>query len=272
MSIMRALFVLSALTFSGYALANDYNVNLVRPDVSWGAVISPKRLPYDPKLGIVSKGPFIIDLNHRENALLVGPLVVWANGYKPDGDPKTALGKIDLTNTTVELNASVDDPELNDPANPLSQGKAVFWFQSDLIRKTSPGGDYKVPARIANYAFSRNILPEVKSGKDVSIDMTPDLNQWTCMSQNPLDLRPMIGSAAKYTCALDHEEFAWAMAHPIDMGILLFLPGYQGDKPIKWLDPRNPGRTPIMQKATFYMRKFIIKCDPCATTAQAITK
>ena len=261
---LRALWLLVAcLTTLSPALAADYNVNLANSDVSWGAVLSERRLPYTQDQGILSRGPFYIDLNHRVSALLVGPLVVWANGYKPDGDPKAPLGRIDLTNAKIKFNVKLQRDGAKGKRDPLTGGKLVFWFQSVLPTTAVAGDDEAMPPRIVNYAYEKNILPGALVGVSDEISLFPDLNQWSCMGDNPVDTRPMIGSAAKYGCALDQEEFAWAMAHPIDMGFLFFLPPKASDgTAIRWLDPNNPSRTPVLRRITFSLNEFVIEHNP----------
>jgi hypothetical protein len=262
----RALIVFAVAAWSAslsccYA---QYNTNLATADVSWGAVLSVKRLPYVEGKGVVSQGPFYIDTNHREGALLVGPLVVWTNDAKPDGDPKTALGRVDLTHTKVEINAVTNYAPFSDRNDPLSRSRVYFWFQAALPHRTVAGDDEQMPPRYANYVLPINLLSPLVSGSDVALRIEPDLNQWKCLGRNPVDLRSMIGSAAKYTCALDQKEFAWAMAHPGDMGLLILLPRHTADGAlIDWLDPKNPARTPILNGSSFNLTKFIIECDDC---------
>ena len=78
------------------AFGCNYGINLANPSTYWGSVLSDHRLPFVANKGIVSQGPFLIDTNHRERALLIGPLVVWTQG---GAGPEKALGDIDLTNT-----------------------------------------------------------------------------------------------------------------------------------------------------------------------------
>src|ERR1700748_3395593 len=124
---MRTLWLLIACLINlSPALGADYNVNLANSNTSWGAVLSEKRLPFVADKGIVSSGPFYIDLNHRTEGLLVGPLVVWAHGYKPDGDPKTPLGRIDLTGTDIKFNVKLHrDGAGGKRGDVLSGGKLV---------------------------------------------------------------------------------------------------------------------------------------------------
>jgi hypothetical protein len=258
---MRMLWLLIACLIDlSPALGADYNVNLANSDTSWGTVLSEKRLPFVADKGIVSSGPFYIDLNHRTSALLVGPLVVWANGYQPDGDQETPLGRIDLTGTKIKFNLTLQRDGGKGKRDVLTGGKVVFWFQSKLTTTAVAGGDFDMPPRIVNYAYEKNLLPNSLSGTPDEISISPDLNHWSCMGDNPVDTRPMIGSAAKYGCAIDQREFAWAIAHPIDMGFLFFLPPKASDgTSIQWLDPNDPYRTPIMKRITFSLSEFVIE-------------
>jgi len=259
---LRAMTLLATLAVGGYLAAShadEYNVNLAGPDTYWGAVLSNDRLPYVVGKGIVSRGPYFIDTNHREGALLVGPLVVWVNGHKPANEPAIAIGPVDLRGTTVKIKASIDHRQWMGEANPFLGGRLVFWFQSRLKNKAVAGGDYEMPPRIANYFYNRDILPEAQSGASVELPVRPDLNQWTCIGHNPVDTRPMIGSAAKYTCALNQAEFAAAMATPINMGVLLLLPVHAPDgKSLPWLSAGAPDRTPTMGHSAFTLSEFII--------------
>lgn len=241
------------------ALGADYGTNLASPDVYWGSVLSNDRLPFVADKGIVSEGPYFIDINHRESALLVGPLVVWVNDHKPDGEFQTPLGRIDLTNTKIRLNVKFKYEPQQDEYDARLGGRVVFWFQSALSHTAVPGGDFMVPTRAANYVYNRNLLSDSISGKTVEIPVTPDLNQWTCLGDNPRDTRPFIGSAAKYTCALNQEEFAQAMSHPADMGILFLLPGQKPDgSDVDWLQPDREARTLAMAKTKFVLKEFTI--------------
>lgn len=251
-----AIVLLTAST----ALGADYGTNLVSPDIYWGSVLSNERLPFVPDKGVVAKGPFVIDINHREGALLIGPLVLWVNDHKLSGEPQIPLGRIDLTNTKIRLNVKFKYEPQADEYDVRLGGRVVFWFQSLLPHTAVPGGDYLMPLRAANYVYNRNLLPDSLSGTTVEIPVTPDLNQWTCLGHNPLDTRPLIGSAAKYTCALNQEEFEQAMAHPADMGVLFLLPGQKPDgSDVSWLQPDREARTLAMEKAKFILREFTIE-------------
>ena len=117
-----------------------------------------------------------------------------------------------------------------------------------------------MPRRTANYVYNTGLMPEGMSESTVEIRVTPDLNQWTCLGNNPIDLRPFIGSAANYTCALNQEEFAEAMAHPVDMGVLFLLPSHRTDgSSISWLRAARPARTETMENAAFILEEFTIE-------------
>jgi hypothetical protein len=243
------------------ASGDPYNVNLANKDIYWGSVLSDDRLPFVEGKGIVSSGPYLIDVNHRESALLIGPLVVWVNGLMPKADQKqTPLDKVDLRGTKVRIAVRLEHAPWRNEFDPRIGGKLVFWFQSSLRRGAIPGGDYEMPWRTANYAYNREI--SLTSGEPVEIDVKPDLNQWTCLGRNPIDTRPLIGSAAKYTCALNQEEFAQAMSKPENMGVLFLLPSKTPDGTnLAWLNAFAPYRTPIMGNTSFILREFVIQRD-----------
>ena len=241
------------------AFGCNYGINLANPSTYWGSVLSNHRLPFVANKGIVSQGPFLIDTNHRERALLIGPLVVWTQG---GAGPEKPLGDIDLTNTRIKIRIKMEYTPRENEVDPRVGGKLVFWFQSRLSRKAVAGGDFEMPWRTANYVYNTDLMPEGMSERTVEIPVTPDLNQWTCLGNNPIDLRPFIGSAANYTCALNQEEFAEAMAHPVDMGALFLLPSQRADgSNLSWLRPDRPARTETMENAAFILEEFTIERD-----------
>ena len=254
------LTFLILLQIGAQAFGCNYGINLANPSTYWGSVLSNHRLPFVANNGIVSQGPFLIDINHRERALLIGPLVVWVQ--KVNGRPETSLGDIDLTNTRIRIRIKMEYTPRENEVDPRVGGKLVFWFQSRLSRKAVAGGDFEMPERFVNYSYSTGLIPEGMSESTVEIPVTPDLNQWTCLGNNPVDVRPFIGSAAKYTCALNQEEFAEAMAHPGNMGALFLLPRRRTDgSNISWLRPARPARTETMENAAFILEEFTIERD-----------
>lgn len=255
--IIAALF--TCLSLVQPAHSEPYNVNLANKDVYWGSVLSDNRLSFVAGDGIVSSGPFYIDVNHRESALLIGPLVVWVNGHRSNTDKnQVPLGRVDLIGTKVRISVRLDYSPWENEFDARMGGKLVFWFQSKLDRETVAGGNYEIPWRAANYVYNQEI--DFRSGDAVEIDVTPDLNKWTCLGKNPIDTRPIIGSAAKYTCALNQDEFAQAMSRPANMGILFLLPpkSHDGSK-LAWLHADYPNRTPTMGNTRFILKEFIIE-------------
>lgn len=239
-----------------------YNINLAEPNTYWGTVLSNDRASFVPGRGVVSHGPFYIDTNHREGALLVGPLVMWVNGHRVAGETHVPRGNMDLRNTTIRFDLKLQHQAVENEFDFTVGGKVVFWFQAKLDREAVAGGDYQMPTRVANYVHVRNLLDPARRGEKTEIKVTPDLNQWSCLGSNPIDLRPLIGSAAKYTCALDQAEFEDAMAHPANMGFLILLPPKAPDgAKLTWLNSRNPVRTLAMPSTALELREFSISRD-----------
>lgn len=253
--IIAAIF--TCLSLVQPAHSGPYNVNLANKDVYWGSVLSDNRLPFVAGEGIVSSGPFYIDVNHRESALLIGPLVIWANDHRSNTDKnQVPLGRVDLIGTKVRISVRLDYSPWKNEFDSRIGGKLVFWFQSKLDRRTVAGGNYELPWRGANYVYNQNL----SSDTPVEINITPDLNQWTCLGRNPIDTRPIIGSAAKYTCALNQEEFAQAMSRPGNMGVMFLLPPKSPDgTDLAWLHADTPNLTPTMGNTRFILSEFIIE-------------
>ena len=259
--ISRLAAVSCGILFAGFGSAahcDSYNVNLANPDVYWWTVLSDERVPYVQGSGVVSSGPYYIDINHREGALLVGPLAVLLNGHSP-GNYHSPLGEMDLRNVTVRLNLKLDHQPWTHENSPLEGGQVVFWFQSELQERAVAGDNEEMPPRYVNYYWNQNLLPQATTQSLVEIPVAPDLNKWTCLGHNPIDTRPIIGSAAKYTCALNQQEFAEAMAKPISAGILFLLPRKKPDgSEALWLDPSNSYRTTTMGNTKFILSEFTI--------------
>lgn len=236
-----------------------YDNNLARPEVNWSTVLSTEKAKFVPSRGIISSGPYYIDTNHREGALLVGPLVVGVNRSAASDLSHAPVGKLDLRNTTVRFNLKLTRTTVNSDSDVLAGGKLVFWFQATLDRRAVAGGDYKMPPRHVNYIFNYDFTDEATTGAAVEVPVFPDLNMWTCLGRNPVDVRPIIGSAAKYTCALNQAEFSEAMANPESMGFLFLLPTQTDDgKILNFLDAAAPSRTLTMDQWTFALREFTI--------------
>lgn len=251
MQIAKVLLVGSLSISPAFADEGIYNTNLANKDVAWWAVLSNARRPYVDGVGIVSRGPLLIDVNHREGALLVGPLAVLLNGHKP-GEYSGALGRVDLTDTVVRLKLKIDG---------AVAGRAVFWFQSELKNKAHAGNNEEMPPRYVNYFYNRDIQKEAMANLPIEIGVRPDLNDWTCLGRNPVDVRPIIGSAAKYTCAINQTEFAEAMSKPLSTGVLFLLPPKRPDGSNWLLYPDNKW-TPIMDGVSFSLSEFEISREP----------
>lgn len=233
--------------------ASIYNRNLVNQRIYWRTILSLDRTPF-ANGQVIAKGPFHIDTNHREAALLVGPLALRTSGKESEGGVVTSLPSPNLTDATVRLRVKLDYEPAEGEHDVRKGGQLVFWFQAALPRAVA-GGDFQMPQRFANYVFNRNLLADAQAGIPIEIPIRPDLNQWTCLGQNPIDTRAVIGSAAKYSCALNQIEFANAVAKPESMGVLFLLP-VRDD----WLDgpEQAPMSTHVMKEATFALSEFVI--------------
>jgi hypothetical protein len=255
---LAVLTFLILLQIDAQAFGGNYGVNLANPDVYWYTVLSDDRVPYVQGTGVVSSGPYYIDINHREGALLVGPLAVLLNGHS-SGNYHSLIGEMDFRNVTVRLNLELDHQPSTPENSALEGGQVVFWFQSELKERAIAGDNEEMPPRYVNYYWNQNLLPQATTQGLVEIPVAPDLNKWTCLGHNPIDTRPIIGSAAKYTCALNQQEFAEAMAKPISAGILFLFPRKKPDgSEALWLDPSNPNRTKTMGNTKFILSEFTI--------------
>jgi hypothetical protein len=234
------------------AFSDPYNRNLASPDVPWGTVLSYLRVPFVPGEGIVSSGPFRIDFNHRETALLVGPLYVLLNGRASDSpNVQPHLGRTNLCDTTVRLNIALRDG--------LPDGRLVYWFQSIIPRTAVAGGPFEMPPRFVNYFHNTDLTKSAIAGETIEIPLHADLNEWTALGRNPCDMRPMIGSAAKYTACVNRDEFAGALSAPGNTGFLYLLPTCRNDSPINWLPSPLPFPAPeIMHGTKLVLREFTI--------------
>jgi hypothetical protein len=228
-------------------------------------------------VGIVFPGPWLLDVNHLESALLMGPAAIWTNGQHPNGQtvgkPSGIPGEPNLVGAKVLIRVYFEyhpDPNCPTEFDPRHGGKLVFWFQTKLprsphaIKYAQAKGipKKKWPERIVNYALNRNLLPDAsnEAAPTVSLDLTDDLNQWTCLSRNQLDNREMVGSAVKYTCALNAEEYKKALsAVSEDMGLLILLPDHDDrGAPLPWVNTSAPERTVGFAESRLILREFKI--------------
>lgn len=240
--------------------ADAYENNLASSEIAWLTVLSNDPVPYIRDKGIVATGPFFIDINHRESSLLVGPLTVQVNKSAGANASYKRVGDLDLRNTLVHFNVKVRTGESLDTPRLLEGGRLVLWFQATLKHRAVAGSKETMPSRHVNYAFHHDFLANALQGRDSTAVVTPDLNRWTCLGRNPVDVRPLIGSAAKYTCALSQAEFAEAMAKPESLGLLFILPNPSddGDGGVL-LDEKTPSRTKIMDGWKFELTNFSIE-------------
>lgn len=228
---------------------SSYNKNLATAEFGWGRVGDDQRLTPVAAGGLESKGPWFVDGNHWESGLLVGPAAIWTKGANR-GIPGTP----DLLHAKLRVNAEFQYQPVAGEANATDGGRLVFWFQSHLP-KTRPGG----PERIVNYAFNRDLLPDAIAGRMVHLTLTASLDDWTCLGRDQRDVRPYVGSAAKYTCALNSEEFKTALsAVNDDMGLLLLLPEKdRSGNVLRWVDPNKP-RTEALKNSRLVLKEFTI--------------
>jgi hypothetical protein len=122
------------------AFGCNYGINLANPSTYWGSVLSNHRLPFVANKGIVSQGPFLIDTNHRERALLIGPLVVWVE--KVNGRSETSLGDIDLTNTRMKIRIKMEYSPENEADQGLEENSSS-GFGRECPTKQSPAATFE---------------------------------------------------------------------------------------------------------------------------------
>ena len=130
-------------------------------------MLSRRRVPFIAGEGVVSAGPFHIDYNHREAALLVGPLYVLLNGRKNDTlEVQPPLGRTNLSDTKIRLNIALRGDSLAD-------GRLVYWFQSVLPRTAVAGGPFEMPPRVVNYFHTLDLTEAAINGETVEFHSAP---------------------------------------------------------------------------------------------------
>jgi hypothetical protein len=256
--------------------ADYWGTNLAKSSYHWGRVDggSITRTP----AGRVSQGPWIIDTNHLEGALFAAPAIMWTNG-ESGGLPDSP----NLVGATITIDCSFDDQHVPGQAEYKDDGRLVFWFQSRLPHNP-PALDYMIaakingsyrPERVVNYFFSgthSNFLPDAVANRGaVSISLSDNLNEWTCLGRNQFDVAFQLQtkgldnkgfrerSALKYTCAVNQDEFRKALgAVNLAMGFLLVLPYTKyGGSGSYWLG--GALQTPLMGASKLTLREFTIR-------------
>lgn len=232
---------------------NVYNKNLATEEFFWGRVLDGVRLTMTPD-GLESKGAWNLDSNHQESGILVAPAVIWTAG-KMGGLPIAP----DLRETQIQLRIKFE------PGSDFPVGSRMFfWFQSTLPTEAEWSGD---PTRTVNYAWHEDLLASARADRKMVLTLTYRLDDWTCLGRNRRDIRRdnkegFIGSASKYTCALNSEEFISAISKvDLDMGVIILLPHVDASgRPTDWGTSNGyPGQKfPKMAGAKLVLKEFKI--------------
>lgn len=214
---------------------------------------------------IRSRGRWLVDTNHLEfGELLVLAFLrtqtyidinhVVGTGVRGCPDLRHASIKIDLTFAPRPIGSQADRNNES-----VKAAELVFWFQSVIGEEMGGKGP-----RYLNYAYrGQNLLKgqEFASGKFDIPRLPVDLGQWQCLGRNRTDLRPDVGSAQKYSCATNQEEFERALSEVnVNFGLLLLLPktDEMGNRRM-WINSVNPLRTGALPKGQLEVRWFSIE-------------
>lgn len=250
-----------------------YNRNLVASDFAWCRILEKSGPMKLANSVVTSTGPWDIDTNHTEYGLLVGPVSVQSAGSCDGGlreKPSLADASIQIRATFVEA--------LSQESPPLDQigARLVFWFQTEL---PSEFGDVPGPVRYANYIWNENLLTyasDIKQTKPKTLKLSNNLADWTCLGRQRRDIKReqsglFSGSASKYSCALNQEEFATAVsAVTRNMGLLIVLPwvDLKTKKARAWASDKKAGpwtvawdlvhEQPVLHGSTLVLREFKI--------------
>ena len=236
---LRILACLASIFATSVAVAttacactsNCYGANYAAKKYTWGAILSDFRLGRDSNDNLISKSPWLIDTNHIDEALLVGPLVIWMQPNVKHGETGIPGCSIDLVSTALQVELkfdyNVDDREFDIRHDALpSRARLVFWFQTK-IRSSGVTVNYAHRVNLLNYALTGKEIPPLR--------LLPDSKQWICLGQNKMF--PPHPNNVFYGCAKSNEEFVEALSSVnVDMGLVLLLPVYDSaGKRIPWL-------------------------------------
>ncbi|MFN0191505.1 MAG: hypothetical protein ACKVP5_05950 [Aestuariivirga sp.] len=266
---------------------NPFDKNFAGSEWGWGEVYGNDCLLFNENR-VVSDGPWAIDTNHVEYSMLIGPLVIWTNGYLP-GECKgqrSIPGPLDLSHATLRLGLQIINEKDGGEQDFAKSTRLHFFFQTmlpkseataSLVRDNIPGHNHmeppydRVPERIAIYVLNSDVLPEIlpKSGESsvVELKLDSDMRNWTCLGRDATDVKrpdPKVPdtavSAAKYTCAVSQSEFETAVsAVNVNVGLLSLLNTHdEKGKRIGWLHPK-PHRTWAFGKTKFLLSEFTLK-------------
>ncbi|MCA3441877.1 MAG: hypothetical protein INF52_00655 [Rhodobacter sp.] len=268
---------------------SPFGQNYAGPEWAWASVYGEDCLKPVPGK-VVSKGPWQVDTNHVEYSMLVGPLIIWTNGYLPgpckgEKDRKGIPGPLDLSRATLRLGLQITNEKDGGERDFTTSTRLHFFFQTklpkseattSLVRDNIPGHIHmqppldRVPERIAVYVFNYDILTDVlhqsRKGKVVSLKLSSDMRDWTCLGRDATDVTrtPPVAdtlvSAAKYTCAVSQAEFEKAAsAVNVNVGLLSLLNTHdEAGNRIGWLHPK-PNKTFAFGKTQFELSEFTLE-------------
>lgn len=208
----------------------------------WAKILAERvRLPAASKSGgVLSTAGWLIDTNHADYALFVGPLVIWSEPYLRRYPNTIAQGSgipgcPDLRNATIRLrlnfvyHAPRGEYDIGGGGHPEG-ARLLFWFQTELRD------------RIVNYAYDVNLLEDARNGREVPLVLN-NPRKWICLGGNR-----MFAGVTKYGCTWSETKLLAALsAVNVNMGFILILPDYEGGtdgKRLSWLNSVNPLRTP----------------------------
>lgn len=174
-----------------------------------------------PGQTLVARGPWTIDKNHEDTSLLVGPHVLYVNGWYGSRDLRAA--GLRMRGATLELRVSVSDDvrEWASAAHDPGLGGGIeLWWQGGLGTEAYP--------RPHTYNFVWH--EPIPANERVSFRFPSDLRGWRSLGSGPGD-RARAGGPC-YAPALDGTHPPTPDIHDeiLDLGILLRLPNVPGGR------------------------------------------